>query len=92
MKWIVTLAILIYAPLFIAQWDRNIESISRVEGLLALQNPAYNEYQLLYTLSGFALIAALVFLSVISTLKPWMKRDRIGTRHKPMQSPSLSLD
>jgi hypothetical protein len=76
-KWIVTVAIMIYAPLFIANWDRNIEAISKTEGLLALQNPAYLQYRLFYTLSGIALIAALAFLSIISTLKPWMKKDRI---------------
>src|SRR3990172_2472827 len=51
-KWIGTVAIMIYAPLFVSQWDRKIEAISEVEGLLALQNPAYLQYRLLYTLSG----------------------------------------
>ena len=81
-KWIVTVAIMIYAPLFIAQWDRNIEAISRVEGLLALQNSAYLQYRLLYTLSGIGLIAALALLSVISTLKPWTKQDRLNSKSK----------
>jgi hypothetical protein len=80
LKWILTVAIMIYAPLFIAQWDRNIEAISRVEGLLALQNPAYLEYRLLYTLSGVVLIAALAGMSLISTLKPWTKADRLRAR------------
>jgi hypothetical protein len=81
-KWIVTVAIMIYAPLFIAQWDRNIEAISKVEGLLALQNSAYLQYRLLYTLSGIGLIAALALLSVISTLKPWTKQDRLNSKSK----------
>jgi hypothetical protein len=75
-KWIATVAIMIYAPLFIAQWDRNIAAISRVEGLLALQNPVYLQDRLLYTISGIGLIAILAFLSLISTLKPWMRKDR----------------
>ena len=81
-KWILTVAIMIYAPLFIAQWDRNIEAISKVEGLLALQNPAYLQYRWLYTLSGFSLIAILAFMSVISTLKPWTKQDRLNAKSK----------
>jgi len=81
-KWIVTVVIMIYAPLFIAQWDRNIEAISKVEGLLALQNSAYLQYRLLYTLSGIGLIAALALLSVISTLKPWTKQDRLNSKSK----------
>lgn len=75
-KWIVTVAIMIYAPLFISQWDQKMETISRVEGILALQNPAYVDYRLFSTISAFALISALTFLSVISTLKPWLKQDR----------------
>lgn len=75
-KWIVTIALMIFAPLSIAQWDRSIQGISKVEGLLALQNPAYLHYRQLYTLSGITFIVALTFLSIISTLKPWMKKDR----------------
>ena len=81
-KWIGTVAIMVYAPLFISQWDGKIQAISKVEGLLALQNPAYLQYRLLYTLSGVGLIAVLALLSVISTLKPWTKQDRLNSRLK----------
>jgi hypothetical protein len=81
-KWIATVAIMIYAPLFIAGWDRGLEAISRAEGLLALQNPAYLQYRLLYTLSGVGLIAVLAFMSVISTLKPWTRQDRLKSQAK----------
>src|SRR3990172_7021181 len=81
-KWIGTVAIMIYAPLFVSQWDRKIEAISEVEGLSALQNPAYLQYRLLYTLSGVVLIAALALLSIISTLKPWTKQDRLNAKPK----------
>lgn len=79
-KWILTLGIMIYAPLFIAGWDRNIQAISQVEGLLALHNPAYLHDRWLYTLSGLGLILILAFMSVISTLKPWTKKDRHRAR------------
>ena len=81
-KWIGTAAIMIYAPLFVSRWDRQIEAISKVEGLLALQNPAYLQYRLLYTLSGIGLIAILALLSMISTLKPWTKQDRLHAKPK----------
>ena len=81
-KWIGTVAIMIYAPLFVSQWDRKIEAISEVEGLSALQNPAYLQYRLLYTLSGIGLIAILALLSMISTLKPWTKQDRLNSKPK----------
>jgi len=76
-KWILTVAVMIYAPLFISRWDRGVQAISRVEGLQALFNPTYIEYRSLYAWSGLALIAILAFMSVISTLKPWMRHDRL---------------
>jgi hypothetical protein len=36
----------------------------------------------LYTLSGLSLIALLAFMSVISTLKPWTKQDRLNAKPK----------
>ncbi len=74
LKWIATVALMVYAPLFQARWLRELESISSVEGLAALQNPLYRQDQLLYTLSGIAMITALALLTVISVLKPWMKK------------------
>jgi hypothetical protein len=75
-KWILTVATMVYAPLFISGWDRQIEAISKVEGLLALQNPAYLHYRLLYMLSAVVLVGGLGFMSLISTLKPWTSQDR----------------
>jgi hypothetical protein len=77
LKWIATVAMMIYAPLLMAGWDRTIESISRAEGLLALQNPVYLETRWLYTASGVTFIAILIVLSLISTLKPWSRQDRL---------------
>ncbi len=77
LKWIGTAALMLYAPLFISQWDRRIEAISQAEGLLALQNPAYLHYRLLYGWSAAAFIAVLALLSLISTLKPWMRSDKL---------------
>jgi hypothetical protein len=73
-KWIVTVALMLFAPLFQARWAREMESISVVEGLLALQNSTYILYRSLYSLVGFIMIIALAALSIISVLKPWMKK------------------
>ena len=88
-KWIITIAMMIYAPLFIAQWDRSIVAISKVEGLLALQNPVYLHDRLLYTVSGVTFIAALILLSLISSLKPWTKIDRANMKHKVARLPEI---
>jgi hypothetical protein len=85
-KWILTIAIMIFATIFLSQWDRNLQAISKVEGLLALQNLAYLQYRWLYTLSGLSLIAILAFMSVISTLKPWTKQDRLSAKSKMLKS------
>jgi hypothetical protein len=79
-KWILTVGVMVYAPLFMARWDRQLQAISSAEGLLALDNPAYLQYRLLYTLSGLGIIAALGFMSVVSTLKPWTRSDRLKAR------------
>jgi hypothetical protein len=88
-KWIATAAMMIYAPLFIARWDRSIVAISKIEGLLALQNPVYLQDRLLYTISGVAFITLLVLLSLISTLKPWTKTDRANMKRKHAGLPEI---
>jgi hypothetical protein len=82
LKWIATLGMMVYATLFISRWDRAIAAISKVEGLLALQNPVYLHDRLLYTISGVTFIVILTLLSLISTLKPWTRidRDRMNRR------------
>ena len=76
LKWIATLAIMIYAPLFISRWDQSIAAISKAEGLVALQNLVYLHDRQLYTISGVTLIVILTLLSLISSLKPWTRLDR----------------
>jgi hypothetical protein len=76
-KWAVTVAAMLFAPLFQAQWAQEMASISSAEGLLALQNPAYLRYRLLYSLCGLVLIFALSILPIISVLKPWLKQDKL---------------
>lgn len=88
LKWIGTIAMMIYAPLFLAGWDRSIQAISKVEGLMALQNPLYLQYRLYYTISGLTFIALLIFLSVISTLKPWARKDGIRLNRGQLATPA----
>jgi hypothetical protein len=85
-KWILTVAIMVFATIFISQWDRSLQAISQAEGLLALQTPAYLHDRWLYTLSGISLISILAFMSVISTLKPWTKQDRFNANTKRWKS------
>jgi hypothetical protein len=92
-KWVVTIALMIFAPLFLSQWDRNIAAISQAQGLLALQNPVYQQDRLLYTISGVAFIAALSLLSLIATLKPWTRHDREQiNRKRSLKGPLMAQD
>ena len=75
-KWIVTVALMLYAPVFQAQWAKEMASISRVEGLMALQNAAYVRFWRQYAGSGVLMILALASLPMVSSVKPWMRRDR----------------
>jgi hypothetical protein len=89
-KWIATLAMMISAPFFIARWDREIAAISKAEGLVALQNPVYLQERMLYTAVGVGFIVTLILLSIISTLKPWIKKDRAIIHRK--QAPAVETE
>ncbi len=71
-KLIAVVAMMLYAPFFQARWMREMEEISRVEGLLALRNPVYLQDRLLYFISAIAMIATLAALPIISVIKPWV--------------------
>ena len=88
-KWILTLAAMVFAPVFIAPLDRDIQTMSQAAGLLALQNPVYLYDRQLYTIFGVGLITVLTFMSVISTLKPWTRGDRLNARTRAR--PAISL-
>jgi hypothetical protein len=85
LKWIVTAAIMLYGPFFQAQWAKEMVSISQVEDLLALQNPVYLQYRLLYTASGVVMITLLAILPIISVLKPWTRQDRLKSKSQTTQ-------
>lgn len=79
-KWVLTAALIVSAPLLVSRWSNVLEAISQVEGLAALKNPDYIQARAWYSITGVSYIASLAFMSVISTLKPWMKPERGRTR------------
>lgn len=90
-KWIVTVAVMLYATLFQAQWAKEMAAISMAEGLQALNNAAYVQYRWQYTWTGALLILALAALPIISSVKPWMKRDKVLTAQRRPMLPLLPL-
>ncbi len=73
-KWIMTVAIIVGSEAVTAPWDREMEAISRVEGLMSVQNPAYLQYQLLVNATGAGKVATLLAITALSVLKPWRRR------------------
>jgi hypothetical protein len=93
LKWIATAAIMLYGPFFQAQWAKKMVAISQMDGLLALQNPVYLQYRLLYTVSGVVMITLLAILPIISVLKPWTRQDRINSNQRVARtSPSAETN
>jgi hypothetical protein len=74
-KWIVTVALILYGAIFQGLWIGEMVSISQAEGMAALHNHVYLADQFLNALSAIVMIAALALLPFISVLKPWMKKD-----------------
>jgi uncharacterized membrane protein len=76
LKWIVTVMVMLYGPLFQAQWAKEMAAISRVHGLAALQDPLYSQLWRQYAVAGAVMIVALAALPTISSVKPWMKSEK----------------
>ncbi len=62
------------ATVLLVEDEVELAAISRVEGLMSLQNPAYLHYQMLVNVSGGVKVAALLAITAISVLKPWRRR------------------
>jgi hypothetical protein len=55
---------------------KEMAAISKLEGLMALQNPVYVQLWSRYAASGLLMILGLSALPIVSTVKPWMKHDK----------------
>lgn len=95
-KWIVTGMVLLFGALFQRIWLKELETISQVEGLRALQNPVYLQVRLQDTIAALVMISALTILPFISVLKPWVKWDKLkmlkqrkGSTPKPLSGVQL---
>jgi uncharacterized membrane protein len=72
-KWILTIATIIFGTFWLGPWLNGMEAISATEGLQAIYNATYlHNHQMLKTF-GYIQLFSLVFMVFISVLKPWKK-------------------
>ncbi|WP_235919477.1 hypothetical protein [Heliomicrobium undosum] len=73
-KWVLTVVAILFGTFFIGPWLNELVEISRIERILALQNAVYLSHFQSHALSSLVQIASMIFMIVISVLKPWGKR------------------
>ncbi|MDR3175894.1 MAG: DUF2269 family protein [Desulfovibrio sp.] len=77
-KWLLTVACIIFGTFALGPTTNDQPILSAMYGLGALIDPEYASNRLCNLTGGTVQVAAIVFMVVISTLKPW-KRKAGGT-------------
>jgi len=72
-KWILTVASIIFGTFWLGPWLNGMEELSAVERALALDNPTSLHYRLMLTISSPIQVGSLVFMVFLSVFKPWKK-------------------
>ncbi|MFH1912771.1 MAG: DUF2269 family protein [Pseudomonadota bacterium] len=71
LKWVVTVAAILFGTFFLGPWETDMMNISGELGIAALDDPAYLATQRLNFVWGAVQVAGLVALIWISVFKPW---------------------
>ncbi|WP_285907592.1 DUF2269 family protein [Pseudodesulfovibrio pelocollis] len=71
LKWVATVAAILFGTFFLGPWETAMMNISGELGLAALDDPAYLANQRLNFVWGAVQVAGLVALIWISVFKPW---------------------
>ncbi|MDJ0516314.1 MAG: hypothetical protein QNJ74_08665, partial [Trichodesmium sp. MO_231.B1] len=74
-KWILTSTLIISGTLWLGPWTNAMTSISDAERLQALNNPLFMFDTKGIVIGGSIQILSLIFIFIISFLKPWGRRD-----------------
>jgi hypothetical protein len=75
-KWIITIAGMLFGTFFLGPWVNTLVDISKTEGLNAYSNPDYMHALKMITWFGTIQALSVVFALFISSLKPWSKKKR----------------
>ena len=73
-KWVVTLATIIFGTFWLGPWLNGMTAISGKIGLTALSDPEYLSMRQLNTTFGYIQVAVLIATVFISVFKPWKRK------------------
>jgi hypothetical protein len=76
-KWITTLALVIFGMFWLFPWSNAMTSISNTERLKALENPLYVFDDKGIVIGSVTQVLCLLVIIAISVLKPWGRRNTI---------------
>ncbi len=76
-KYIINISAVLFGTFYLGPWTNGMEAISKVEGLLALQNTVYLHHAEMIRYFGTLQALVLIFAAFISVIKPWSKRGKI---------------
>ncbi|MEM1172406.1 MAG: hypothetical protein AAGJ08_25840 [Cyanobacteria bacterium P01_H01_bin.35] len=74
-KWIMTVTLVTFGSYWLVPWTDAITAISDTERLKALSNPLFMFDTKAIVIGGSIQILSLIFIFIISFLKPWGRRD-----------------
>lgn len=74
-KWVMTVTLITFGSFWLGPWTNAMTSISDAERLQALTNPLFMFDTKGIVIGGSIQILSLIFIFIISFVKPWGRRD-----------------
>ncbi|NES67143.1 MAG: hypothetical protein F6K24_18765 [Okeania sp. SIO2D1] len=74
-KWVMTVTLITFGSFWLGPWTNAMTSISDTERLQALNNPLFMFDTKGIVIGGSIQILSLIFIFIISFVKPWGRRD-----------------
>jgi hypothetical protein len=87
-KWISTVALMVFGSFYLDPWGVKAEAISTSEGLKALENVVYNFNVHGILIGGAGNFVCLMAIVIISVLKPWGRRKQVNNLKQQTASDS----
>jgi uncharacterized membrane protein len=87
-KWILTVALMVFGSFYLDPWGVKAEAISTSEGLKALENVVYNFNVHGILIGGAGNFVCLMAIVIISVLKPWGRRKQVNNLKQQTASDS----
>ena len=81
-KLVMTVTLITFGTIWLGPWTNAMTAISDAERLKALSNPLFMFDTKALVIGGLIQIASLIFIFIISFLKPWGRRD-LKVKNKP---------